>query len=179
MLARHSAFAVICVLLHACSVERTAPAHVQVNISVGQDTPDTLLHLVGQGTFATDQQAATGLNGAPGVVLNAVRRADGAVIGVVLTPITGPSDQAVLFGEVTELVPPSGTNPYWCVSVPWSEQPTFVALVYIRDSGDGQSSFDEIAAEGDFGASCAQYPTPNFGTYSLSKGDFKGMVRIR
>jgi hypothetical protein len=76
--------------------------------------------------------------------------------------------------RVVQVVPPSGTRDFWCINV---EFPTATERInfYIRDIGDGITSFDQIlvaARRGEQQITCASAPDPSEWT-TLTKGDFK------
>jgi hypothetical protein len=87
----------------------------------------------------------------------------------------------VVFAPVVDIVPPSATFAHWCIGVPHPDVAggDYIVLFYIRDVGDGVSSFDEIAAGGDFGATCATFPAPISGFQPLLQGDYKTSIKVK
>ena len=103
---------------------------------------------------------------------------DGSVEGQVNIGNPGPGSPAFIDdGKVAELRPPISEGDWWCMSGQFpSSQPGFNFLVYVRDIGDGVTSFDEFAAVG-LRETCASRPTPIFGVSELDGGNFAGHVR--
>ena len=102
----------------------------------------------------------------------AVSLADGTVHGhsQVVRGIAGP---------VVELVPPSPSFNHWCVNVAIDNVPDVEGLNvlwYIRDIGDGKTSFDELAFRGGLNVTCADIPAPTDPFVALDNGDFRGTV---
>ena len=81
-----------------------------------------------------------------------------------------------LSGDVVGLATPSEAYDYWCVNVAVNEIPGFNFLWYIKDVGDGHSTFDETATNGGFGETCASLPEPAESFAPVGKGDFKTMI---
>lgn len=78
-------------------------------------------------------------------------------------------------GPVIQVVPPDRSKDHWCITVdrvdslPGQNQH---ANVYIRDKGDGLTTFDSISFVTDIGADCKTYPD-TLGVYlDLVEGDF-------
>ena len=117
--------------------------------------------------------SGTGTNAGLNLTVTARLAPDGSTNGVIRRIFAPP----VL---VADIVPPSGGVDYWCVSGPNPFAPAISASnVYIRDIGDGKSTFDEVAVAGIQDRStpdCSHSfdPTPHFRT--LSQGDYKGRL---
>lgn len=151
--------------------EPTAPI-AEPAFDVTTETTDYKYHLVGGGTWCCGTQ--------PAVVINALRKFNGEVAGIAVTPCAGGCTDGARVGNVVELVAPSATYDHWCVNVALDETPGFNALLYVRDVGDGQTTVDELGIGGNFGATCVQYPTPGFGfLFPLISGDFNGDVKSK
>jgi hypothetical protein len=139
---------------------------------------DVKYHIAGHGILAENNLPPPPTTA---VVVNALRLFDGTIMGTVEIPDFGPSGLPVVVGPVLEIVPPSATHSHWCIEFPHSgvSDGIFIVLGYIRDIGDGQSSFDQVAFGGDYGATCVLYPDP-FGEeawYTLLQGDFKTSIQ--
>ena len=79
--------------------------------------------------------------------------------------------------NVIQLVPPSGTRDYWCVTTDLSGEigiPDFHQNWHIRDVGDGITSFDEFEDVGGVGINCTSHPDPDESFKAFDQGDFKG-----
>lgn len=104
------------------------------------------------------------------LVISAVRR-DGVVNGQVVSP-------AGIMGPVVELVPPPGSDNAWCVNISVTnlgEIEGFNVLVFLRDIGDGRSTFDEINFKGGFGIDCSESPILPWET--VTSGNFRTSQR--
>ena len=104
-------------------------------------------------------------------VVAAVLLRDGRVNGHVISP-------GGLAGPVVELVPSSDTDDFWCVNfTPINEfLPTgYRILVFLRDIGDGLSTFDEINFNDGIGIDCTAGVLPGRPWDILVSGDFKTM----
>jgi hypothetical protein len=80
-------------------------------------------------------------------------------------------------GNVVEVVPPSETYPYWCVGMaaqaPVEIQGLINILVYVKNAGDGRTSFDEVSIGGGPDYTCADHPTPDSEFIPAIQGDFR------
>lgn len=80
-------------------------------------------------------------------------------------------------GSVVQVVPPSGMRDFWCVTVQRTDvDPSLNALInwYIRDAGDGKTTFDQISFVSSLGGDCTTYPDALGSYLALTSGDFKG-----
>ena len=83
-------------------------------------------------------------------------------------------------GPVVQVVPP-GSDPCgcWCLNVKRTDTPLLAGdqrvNVYVRDTGDGITSFDQATLVTSIGGDCTTLPTPEF-FFSLSQGDFRGKI---
>src|SRR5215208_5255736 len=122
--------------------------------------------IAGKGTWKT----ASGVAGSQvrELTISAQLLPDGSATGY--ASVTGAPT-----ARVVQVVPPSGTRDFWCINV---EFPTATERInfYIRDIGDGITSFDQIhvAAPGpvEQEITCASAPDPSELT-TPPKGDFK------
>ncbi len=78
-------------------------------------------------------------------------------------------------GPVIQVVPPSGTNNFWCISVARTDAPGNTVNWYIRDIGNGVTSFDQISfVTGLSGTvNCTLIPTPLGVFLTLTSGNFR------
>ena len=79
-------------------------------------------------------------------------------------------------GNVIEVVPPSDAYPYWCVGMAPqapSEIQGIGVLVYVKNVGDGKTSFDEVSIDAGVGYSCVANPVPALEFIPAVQGDFK------
>jgi hypothetical protein len=107
------------------------------------------------------------------LALGAIKYSDGSIVG-----FASGVNPGTLNGPVVELVPPQGANDFWCANVSVANVPElqgFNFLWLIKDTGNGGSSFDQIATNGGFGLSCASGPGGPFSP--VVSGDFKAKVR--
>jgi hypothetical protein len=77
-------------------------------------------------------------------------------------------------------VPPNDLRDHWCINVEVSNSEPlegFNLLWYIRDVGDGQTSFDEFGQSGGFGATCASVPDPSGAFRPVYRGDIKTKLK--
>lgn len=92
-----------------------------------------------------------------------------ALHGVVLDP---PGVR----GNVVEVVPPSDAYQYWCITMA-PQAPAEIqgvnVLVYIKNSGDGKTAFDEVSIDAGAGYTCAANPVPALEFIPAIQGDFK------
>jgi hypothetical protein len=96
--------------------------------------------------------------------------------GVVLDPLSAPFPSGLARTSVVELVSPSGAYPHWCVHVVGQSPAEILGLdvlVYIKNIGDGQTTFDEVAIGGQPSANCAAFPAPDGEFVPAITGDFK------
>jgi hypothetical protein len=126
--------------------------------------PDTMLSVIGNARLEDETD----------LVVTAIRHFNGSVTGQVVLP----SNQGAV-GEVFEVVPPHDAYDHWCVGIALVEVPGFNALMYLRDVGDGLTSFDQVRIGGDFGATCATHPAPELEFADLEAGDYRTRVRAR
>jgi hypothetical protein len=102
---------------------------------------------------------------------------------------TEPSESSgCASGPVIAVVPPASGSHSWCITVRRSDVDTgFPQNVdyYIRDIGDGRTSFDEIGAVTGYAettrsvepVNCQTYPESPGGWLPLTKGNFEGIDR--
>jgi hypothetical protein len=80
-------------------------------------------------------------------------------------------------GNVVQVVPPSALIDYWCINVQRTD--TDPALGdqrinwYIRDVGDGKTTFDQISFVSSIGGDCTTFPTALGVFLPLTDGDYK------
>ena len=79
-------------------------------------------------------------------------------------------------GHVVQAVPPSGQRDFWCINVKRIDtdpnQGDQRINWYIRDVGDGVSSFDQISYITSIGGNCDRFPDPSGVWLTLTQGDF-------
>ena len=129
---------------------------------VTTETTDYMLHVTGYALWANAD-----------VIINAARLKNGEFRGETLAP-------KGLRGVVVGLVPPDGTIDHWCINVLVLNEPRlegYNVLFYLRDIGDGNTSFDELATEGGFGVTCADLPTPVNTFEAVESGNYKTRIK--
>jgi len=99
----------------------------------------------------------------------AIEHKDGSTKGYVTFP-------GGLSGPVVELVAPSETYDHWCVGFEERSIANYNVLVYVRDIGDGQTTFDEVAFRDGFGINCVDSPTPAGSFTALDSGDYQSSL---
>lgn len=81
-------------------------------------------------------------------------------------------------GSVVQVVPPSGARDFWCINVLRTDVGTGSGDQrvnwYIRDLGDGTTTFDQISFVTSIGGDCTTYPDALGSYLALTSGDFKG-----
>jgi hypothetical protein len=89
-------------------------------------------------------------------------------------PLTFPA--ATL--PVVQLVQPSTAYPWWCVNAADYLPPDWHVLFYVKDVGEGRTSFDEISVFIGQSADCLVTPAPVDEPFDpLDSGDFVGKTR--
>jgi hypothetical protein len=169
---RRVAFLLVPLWLLACDRQPpTSPP--DATLSVTGD--DEMYVVVGEGYLSSDPTFK--------LVLNAVRTFSSNVAGnLELAGLSSRAGSACPSPcPVTGIVPPDATYDHWCIDVTPTLPDYFpVVQVYVRDVGDGKTTFDQMAFGGDFVASCQLYPEPSLDVwFTLAAGDFKGVVRTR
>jgi len=80
-------------------------------------------------------------------------------------------------GPVVEVVPPGEGRDCWCLNVKRTDTSPVDgdqrANVYIRDTGDGASSFDQISFVTSIGSNCNSFATSGLFFLPIIRGDFK------
>lgn len=78
-------------------------------------------------------------------------------------------------GPVAQIVSPSGLIDFWCINVEDSvlDIPGFLFNLYVKDVGDGKTSFDEISLEAGIGVTCTTNPEPTDPFIPLISGNFR------
>jgi len=75
-------------------------------------------------------------------------------------------------GPVFQIVPPSATSDHWCIAAHRDDAPGNNVMLYIRDVGDGKTTFDQFSFTSTFApADCTTFPDP-FQYLTLDTGDF-------
>jgi len=78
-------------------------------------------------------------------------------------------------GPVIEVVPPGDGQDCWCLNVKRTDTDPASGdqrtNLYIRDSGDGITIFDQFSLISSIGGNCNSFPTPRLGAFV--EGDFK------
>jgi hypothetical protein len=79
-------------------------------------------------------------------------------------------------GPVVEVVPPAEGQDCWCLNVKRTDTSPVDgdqrANVYIRDTGDGVSSFDQISFITSIGSNCNSFATTRLFFLPITRGDF-------
>ena len=76
-----------------------------------------------------------------------------------------------------EADPPSGAFDFWCINVertdtgPQSGEQRI--NFYIRDVGDGKTTFDQFQATSSIGGDCTTFPAPLEPFLTFTEGDFR------
>ena len=117
-------------------------------------------------------RTVVGQGSVPGstISITAVLHEDGRVEGRVLDP------RSTIKGPVVGLVPPHDAIDFYCINMTIANAPEFEGLnllFYVRDIGDGKTTFDELSGSGGFGVTCADIPVPAEPFQLLIKGDYK------
>jgi hypothetical protein len=80
-------------------------------------------------------------------------------------------------GTVAEIVPQSSGQDYWCVNVKRTDTGTPAEDQrinwFIRDVGDGVSTFDQISYITGMAITCTSQPKPTGAWLTLKQGDYK------
>ena len=81
-------------------------------------------------------------------------------------------------GPVTEIIPPTDDpGSFWCFNILRTDTLPVDgdqrANIYIRDIGDGITTFDQVSFVSGIGVHCSSYPTDNLFFLPLVQGDFK------
>jgi len=80
-------------------------------------------------------------------------------------------------GPIVGMRRPSDARDFWCLNVARTDVvpgPVDARTNwYIRDIGDGQTTFDEISFISSLGGDCATFPDPTGTWLALTAGDFK------
>jgi hypothetical protein len=131
------------------------------------------------------QGGATGIagkgewpNGTPdesSLTLSATLLPNGSAVGYSRGSLGFPQ---IAIGPVVQVVPPSGAVDYWCINVrPTNVDPSVGDMRlnwYIRDVGDGRSSFDQVTLHPmDVGVDCTTFPNVSGVFETLRSGDFR------
>jgi len=110
-------------------------------------------------------------------VSNAIRKGDGSVSGTFRITVSGQPTNITVAAD--QVVPPSPGGPglisdgFFCLSGPdTTQQPGVRYNLYIRDSGNGKTTFDQWAAISGF--DCGTTNRPNVET--PTSGDFQTVV---
>jgi hypothetical protein len=121
----------------------------------------TALRLIGRGS--------TGPGGLD-LAISARRASDGSASGY--AHLVGGAT-----GEVIGISPPDDDKDFWCINVRRTDSGSNSGDQrinwYIRDAGDGITSFDEISATTSIGGDCESFPAPGGSWLRLVKGDFQ------
>lgn len=84
-------------------------------------------------------------------------------------------------GPVVEVVPPAEGRDCWCLNVKRTDTSPVDgdqrANVYIRDTGDGVLSFDQISFITSIGSNCNSFATTRLFFLPITRGDFKATTR--
>jgi hypothetical protein len=147
----------------ACGVDAAGPAETARISLDASGVPDTMYRLIGNGDYYE-------AGGDPDLLITAVRHFDGSFTGNVSDPAN------MRHGPVTGITPPSETYPFWCIELALDAFPGFTVLTYVEDLDNG---IDRIAFGGDYGATCALYPSPLAVFEELLGGDFRGSVKTK
>ena len=80
-------------------------------------------------------------------------------------------------GPVVQVVPPAALIDYWCLNVKRTDvglgTPDPRINWYIRDLGDGITTFDQISFISSIGQDCKNFPAPTGVWLPLKEGNFK------
>jgi hypothetical protein len=75
-------------------------------------------------------------------------------------------------GRVFQIVPPSATSDHWCIAAHRDDAPGSNVMLYIRDVGDGRTTFDQWSETSTLApADCTTFPDPAQ-WLTLDSGDF-------
>ncbi len=75
-------------------------------------------------------------------------------------------------GRVFQIVPPSATSDHWCIAAHRDDAPGSNEMLYIRDVGDGRTTFDQWNAISTFApGDCTTFPD-TLVWLTLVSGDF-------
>jgi len=84
-----------------------------------------------------------------------------------------------LRGPVVEVVPPEEIHDYWCINTAIDNLQGlegYNVLVYVKDIGDGKTTFDKVAFSDGFGANCIDSPTPSTPFEEVESGNFRSVL---
>lgn len=76
-------------------------------------------------------------------------------------------------GTIDQIMPPSGDRDYFCISGPISTGTGERMNIYIRNSGNGRTSFDQWQMAAGTAANCQAFPDQLAPWLTLDSGDFK------
>ena len=83
-------------------------------------------------------------------------------------------------GDVIGVEPPSEERDFWCINVRRTDTSTNSGdqrvNIYIRDVGDGRTTFDQISFVTSIGGDCGRFPDPPGVWIPLIEGDFRASV---
>jgi hypothetical protein len=122
----------------------------------------------GSGAAGVNGHATTGAGGWD-LTVHATLRPDGSAHG--FTRLVGGAT-----GPVVQVVPPAGARDFWCINVVRTDvgiPGDFRINWYIRDVGDGKTTFDQFQFTSTIGQTCTTLPDPAGGFLSFTQGDFK------
>ena len=110
--------------------------------------------------------------------ISVVTLPDGSAIGhSTLTASTCmPGGDCDAVGPVLQAVAPDDPRDFWCITVRRTEAAALPDLRinwYIRNTGNGRTSFDEVSFRTDFGMDCELFPDPSQPFRPLVSGDFR------
>jgi Baseplate J-like protein len=145
-------------------------AGVEQGVQQVRLTTGDLQRIVGE--LPTLRLAGKGSTGPGGLdlTISARRAADGSVSGYAHR-VGGAT------GEVVGIVPPADDRGFWCINVRLTDTGTNSGDQrinwYVRDTGDGRTSFDEISYVTSIGGDCERFPAPTGSWLRLVEGDFQ------
>lgn len=148
--------------------ELAGPAFSETGVTQGNASGSgPVTGIGGSGTF-DDEAVVT-------VTVQATRLPGGSGVGV------ARASPGHVHARVTQVVPPFGERDFWCITVQWEPMRQTLPLgrIYIRDTGDGITAFDEIVFRARAAEDCAAAPDPTRPFLTLLQGDYRVRPPLR